>query len=194
MRRIIQNSLREALQTLRGFMEQEANLRELEAVAGQIAGCLKAGNKVLVFGNGGSMADAMHFAEELTGRFRKDRKALPAIALSDPSFLTCVANDYGFDQVFARGVQAYAVPGMWRSEFPPAATRPILSRDWQPPAAPPATPFCFQELPEEPWQEPATTSYWFRPLPQPASRNCTPLSCTLSSSAWNTCYFPRNRP
>ena len=111
MRRIIQNSLREALQTLLGFMEQEANLRELEAVAGLVAGCLKAGNKVLVFGNGGSMADAMHFAEELTGRFRKDRKALPAIALSDPSFLTCVANDYGFDQVFARGVQAYAIPG-----------------------------------------------------------------------------------
>lgn len=111
MRQIIQNSLREALQTLLAFMEQEANLRELEAVAGLIAGCLKAGNKVLIFGNGGSMADAMHFAEELTGRFRKDRKALPAIALSDPSFLTCVANDYGFDQVFARGVQAYASPG-----------------------------------------------------------------------------------
>ncbi len=111
MRRIIQNSLREALQTLRGFMEQEANLRELEAVAGQIAGCLKAGNKVLVFGNGGSMADAMHFAEELTGRFRKDRKALPAIALSDPSFLTCVANDYGFELLSAAPLDWAAVLG-----------------------------------------------------------------------------------
>jgi D-sedoheptulose 7-phosphate isomerase len=62
-------------------------------------------------GNGGSMCDAMHFAEEWTGRFRKDRAALPAIAFSDPSQLTCIANDFGYDEVFARSVEAYGKPG-----------------------------------------------------------------------------------
>src|SRR5690606_20081 len=60
---------------------------------------------------GGSMCDAMHLAEELAGKFRSDRPALPAIALSDPSYLTCVGNDYGYDMVFARGIEAYARPG-----------------------------------------------------------------------------------
>lgn len=66
---------------------------------------------VLICGNGGSAADAMHFAEEFTGRFRKDRPALPAIALADPTHITCVANDYGFEHIFARGVEAYGQPG-----------------------------------------------------------------------------------
>ena len=62
-------------------------------------------------GNGGSMCDAMHFAEEWTGRFRKDRAALPAIAFSDPSQLSCIANDFGYDEVFARSVEAYGKKG-----------------------------------------------------------------------------------
>lgn len=73
--------------------------------------CFRAGGKVLICGNGGSMCDAMHFAAELTGRFRDDRPALPAIALADPAHLTCVGNDYGFEQVFSRGVEAYGKPG-----------------------------------------------------------------------------------
>lgn len=68
------------------------------------------GGKVLICGNGGSACDAMHFAEELTGRFRKDRKALPAIALTDPSHLTCVGNDYGFEYVFSRSIEALGGP------------------------------------------------------------------------------------
>jgi D-sedoheptulose 7-phosphate isomerase len=72
---------------------------------------LKNGGKVISCGNGGSMCDAMHFAEELTGRFRENRKALPAIAISDPSHLTCVANDYGFDKVFSRFVEAVGKKG-----------------------------------------------------------------------------------
>ncbi len=72
--------------------------------------CFDYGGKVLVCGNGGSACDAMHFAEELTGRFRKDRKALPAISLTDPAHMTCVGNDYGFEYVFSRAVEALGKP------------------------------------------------------------------------------------
>ena len=68
-------------------------------------------NRVFSCGNGGSMCDAMHFAEELTGRYRHDRPGLAAIALSDASYLTCVGNDYGYEQIFARGVRALGRPG-----------------------------------------------------------------------------------
>lgn len=73
--------------------------------------CFKSGGKLITAGNGGSMADAMHVAEEFTGRFRADRAPLPAIAISDPTHLTCVANDYGFEHVFSRPIEALAKPG-----------------------------------------------------------------------------------
>ncbi len=111
MRELIQASFTAAGRTLKTFLAEEANFAAIEAAAKMIAGCFARGGKVIVFGNGGSMCDAMHFAEEFTGRFHRDRKALPAIALSDPSHLTCVGNDYGFAEVFARGVQAYAAAG-----------------------------------------------------------------------------------
>lgn len=76
-----------------------------------IADCFKQNGKLLIAGNGGSLCDAMHFAEELTGVFREKRKALPAIALSCPGHLTCTANDLGFEGVFARGIEAYGKPG-----------------------------------------------------------------------------------
>jgi len=69
--------------------------------------CFQNRGKLLVCGNGGSLCDAMHIAEEFTGQFRKKRKALPALALSDASHITCVANDMGFDQVFSRSVEAF---------------------------------------------------------------------------------------
>lgn len=69
------------------------------------------GNAVFTLGNGGSMCDAMHFAEELSGRYRHNRKPLPASAISDPSYLTCVANDYGYDEVFARYLRAHGRKG-----------------------------------------------------------------------------------
>lgn len=83
----------------------------IEDAANMIANCLGSGNKVIIAGNGGSLCDASHFAEELTGFFRGSRPALPAIALSDPGHITCTANDLGFEWVFARGVQAYGKPG-----------------------------------------------------------------------------------
>jgi len=79
--------------------------------AERLAACLRAGKKILICGNGGSMADAMHFAEELTGRFRMDRPALAALACADPTHLTCVANDYGFEQVFSRWVEGLGREG-----------------------------------------------------------------------------------
>lgn len=110
MRDLIQASFTAAERTLKAFEADEVNFAVLEKIARLIAERFARGGKVIVFGNGGSMCDAMHFAEEFTGRFRHDRKALPAIAISDPSHLTCVGNDYGFEQIFARGVEAYAAP------------------------------------------------------------------------------------
>jgi D-sedoheptulose 7-phosphate isomerase len=85
----------------------ESSLEFIEKAALMMAESLKEGGKILIAGNGGSLCDAMHFAEELTGQFRKKRKALPAIALSDASHITCVANDFGFEEIFARGVEAF---------------------------------------------------------------------------------------
>lgn len=82
------------------------------AAAAELVGCYRRGGRLLTFGNGGSAADAQHFAAEMVGRFRRDRRALAAIALTvDTSALTSIANDYGYDEVFARQVRALAVPG-----------------------------------------------------------------------------------
>jgi len=89
----------------------ERDERAITTLVAPLVACLRRGHRVLACGNGGSMCDAMHFAEECSGRFRDDRRPLAAMALSDPAHLTCVANDYGFDRVFARGVQAWGSPG-----------------------------------------------------------------------------------
>jgi len=83
----------------------------VERIATHLAGVLRAGGRVLTCGNGGSLCDAMHFAEEMSGRFRDDRPALAVQAMADPTHLTCVANDYGFERVFARGVEAWGKAG-----------------------------------------------------------------------------------
>jgi len=83
----------------------------IESTARAIARCYKSGGKLILAGNGGSLCDAMHFAEELTGYFRKERKAFPAIALADPGHMSCVSNDKGFEYVFSRGVEAFGKPG-----------------------------------------------------------------------------------
>ncbi len=83
----------------------------MEAAALLLSTCFQNGNKVLIAGNGGSLCDGAHFAEELTGLFRSVRPALPAISLSEPGHITCVGNDLGFDWIFSRGVEAYGKPG-----------------------------------------------------------------------------------
>jgi len=108
---IIRAELTEARELLDRFLADEANLRAIERAGEVLLAVVKGGGKLLSCGNGGSMCDAMHFAEELTGRYRQDRPGLAAIALSDASYLTCVGNDYGYEQVFARGVGALGRAG-----------------------------------------------------------------------------------
>ena len=107
----IEADLAEAAQLIAWFRRRGDVQATVTQMADTITACFRAGGRVLTCGNGGSMCDAMHFAEELSGRYRKDRPALAAMAISDPSHLTCVANDFGFDQVFARGVEAWGRAG-----------------------------------------------------------------------------------
>ncbi len=105
MNTTILQSVDEAIRAALCLKSPEA-LAFMEQAAEQITRCFQNGHKILIAGNGGSLCDAMHFAEELTGQFRNKRPALPAIALSDPGHMSCVANDMGFDSVFSRGVEA----------------------------------------------------------------------------------------
>ena len=107
----IKSSFQDAANLFAQFAADQNIINATEKVGTVIAERFRKGNKLLIFGNGGSSTDAMHFAEELTGKFRKDRQSLPAISLTDPAYITCVANDYGFDEVFARGVEAFGKTG-----------------------------------------------------------------------------------
>jgi len=107
----IKSNFSETARLIDIFVQDEGNVATLARVITQLADAHKKGYKAIVCGNGGSACDALHYAQELTGRFRKDRKALPAISLTDPTHITCVGNDYGFDCIFSRGVQAYGVAG-----------------------------------------------------------------------------------
>ncbi len=104
-------SLSVAADTLAGFSADEAAMAAAAEFADLAFDALSGGKKLLACGNGGSMCDAMHFAEEWTGRFRGDRAAQPAIAFSDPARLSCAANDLGYEEAFAREVQAYGKEG-----------------------------------------------------------------------------------
>ncbi|MCJ8342717.1 MAG: D-sedoheptulose 7-phosphate isomerase [Cetobacterium sp.] len=105
------NSYKTTFELLEKFIKEEEERKETEKVSVDLANIFNKGNKVLICGNGGSNCDALHFAEEFTGRFRSNRRALPAIAISDSSHITCVGNDYGFDYIFSRGVEAYGKEG-----------------------------------------------------------------------------------
>ncbi len=105
MRNYIENELTEARDLLNQCLENQNFTQQIEAGVKLLVNAFQNGNKVLTCGNGGSHCDAMHFAEELTGRYRNNRPALPAIAISDPSHLSCVSNDYGFEYVFSRFVE-----------------------------------------------------------------------------------------
>ena len=107
----IAKNLTEAENTVRLFRENPDNILAIEKAVKLMADSLRNGHKLISCGNGGSMCDAMHFAEELTGRFRENRKGLAAVAISDPGYLSCVANDFGYDQVFSRFVESMGRPG-----------------------------------------------------------------------------------
>lgn len=108
---LIKSELTEAAKVLEAFLSDDHNIQQIEAAAKTIADSFKQGGKVLSCGNGGSHCDAMHFAEELTGRYRENRPGYPGIAISDPSHLSCVSNDFGYDYVFSRYVEAVGQSG-----------------------------------------------------------------------------------
>ncbi len=108
---LIRSELNEAAQVLNKFLSDDHNIGQIEAAAKMIADSFKQEGKVLSCGNGGSHCDAMHFAEELTGRYRDNRPGYAGIAISDPSHLSCVSNDFGYDFVFSRYVEAVGRKG-----------------------------------------------------------------------------------
>ena len=104
---LISQSLKQAREELDAFINDPETILSIANAAAIMADCLKNEGKIISCGNGGSLCDATHFAEELTGRFRNDRRPLPAMAINDPAYLTCVGNDYSFDVVFSRWIEAF---------------------------------------------------------------------------------------
>lgn len=108
---IIAQELNEAQIVLQSFIANPKNLADIQQAAEIMAEAIRSGNKVISCGNGGSHCDAMHFAEELSGRYRNDRRSLAAIAISDVAHISCVGNDYGFDFIFSRFVEGLGIKG-----------------------------------------------------------------------------------
>ena len=107
----IKINFQEAENVLKQFMLDEKNLINIASAAEIMIESIGNGGKIISCGNGGSMCDAMHFAEELSGRFRDNRRALPAISISDPSHISCVGNDYGYEYIFSRYIEALGKKG-----------------------------------------------------------------------------------
>ncbi len=111
LRNIITDGLAEAKSELDAFINDPLTAPSIMEAANLMATCLTQGGKIISCGNGGSLCDATHFAEELTGRFRKDRRPLPAMAVNDPAYITCTGNDYSFEDIFGRWVEAFGRDG-----------------------------------------------------------------------------------
>lgn len=107
----IKQHFEEAAVVLATFLADEGNFQKIEAAGKLMAAAIQADKKIVSCGNGGSMCDAMHFAEELSGRYRDNRKALAALSISDPSHISCVGNDYGYAHVFSRYIEAIGQKG-----------------------------------------------------------------------------------
>jgi len=107
----IKQQFGEAHSVLIQFISNNDNFKKIEIAGSILVEAFRRKGKAISCGNGGSMCDAMHFAEELTGKYKSDRKPLPAMAISDSSHLSCVSNDYGYQQVFSRYVEAFGNPG-----------------------------------------------------------------------------------
>lgn len=126
-------SLTEQLKELGDLVAlMEGRLHEVEAASRVVVETLQAGNKILACGNGGSASDAMHLVEELVGRYRSDRQALPAIALvADPTVTSCIANDWDYDSVFSRQVEAHGQPGDLLVGFSTSGNSPNVLRAFE---------------------------------------------------------------
>jgi D-sedoheptulose 7-phosphate isomerase len=108
---VVFESLQQAQAALNALLANAGTQDKIVAASNMIAESFKAGGRVFSCGNGGSMCDAMHFAEEMSGRYRDDRRGMPAVAISDPGHLSCVGNDYGYEHVFARYLDSHARKG-----------------------------------------------------------------------------------
>lgn len=102
----IKKDFLEAQKILKNFISDEKNFEQIKSAGDLMIKSLRLGKKIISCGNGGSMSDAMHFAEELTGRFRDNRQPIAAISISDPTHISCTANDYGYDYIFSRYLEA----------------------------------------------------------------------------------------
>lgn len=111
VQQLIQNSLAESQSVLDRFVNNPKQIQAIEDAAQVLVDALKNGHKIISCGNGGSHCDAMHFAEELSGRYRENRPALAAMAISDPSHITCVSNDFGYNYVFSRFIEGLGQEG-----------------------------------------------------------------------------------
>lgn len=111
MRELIQYDLQEAKDELERFLSEPSTTDSIEAAARICTEALAAGCKIISCGNGGSLCDATHFAEELTGRYRGNRRSLPAIAINDPAYLTCTSNDFSYEKAFSRYVEGVGCKG-----------------------------------------------------------------------------------
>lgn len=108
---LIKQHFEEAQSALSTFLSDDKNIEAIENAGNLMAQCVASGHKIMSCGNGGSMCDAMHFAEELSGKYRENRKPFAAISLSDAGHMSCVANDFGYNHVFSRMIQAIGQPG-----------------------------------------------------------------------------------
>jgi D-sedoheptulose 7-phosphate isomerase len=108
---LVNSQLSEAQEVLKNFIADSSNIHKIVSAAELMANAIKGGNKIISCGNGGSHADAMHFAEELSGKFRNPRQSMAAMAISDPTHITCVGNDYGFNYIFSRFIEGLGNPG-----------------------------------------------------------------------------------
>lgn len=111
MKNLIESDLRQALSEIERFISSESTLADIERAAVLCIEALKGGRKIISCGNGGSLCDATHFAEELTGRYRGNRRPLPAIAINDPAYMTCTGNDFDFSDIFSRYVEGVGNEG-----------------------------------------------------------------------------------
>lgn len=111
MKELIETTLAEIEHTVESFIKDNTTVKTISDAARLCVSALKAGNKIISCGNGGSLCDATHFAEELTGRYRNNRRPFPAIAINDPAYITCVSNDYSFEDVFSRFVESMGNKG-----------------------------------------------------------------------------------
>ncbi|MFQ9316491.1 SIS domain-containing protein [uncultured Dysgonomonas sp.] len=111
MKNLIRESSQAILKEVDSFWSNTETIEVIERAAILLSDSLRKGNKIISCGNGGSLCDATHFAEELTGRYRKNRTSLPAISINDPAYITCVGNDFSFDEIYSRYVEGVGCEG-----------------------------------------------------------------------------------